>query len=241
MSWQPGWYEDPWSPGGQRWWDGNQWTDHTSAGQAPAAGKRKRRVWPWVAGVAVLLLLMAGGAMALIAAISGGDDTEVGRSTAPDRSTPRKPTPPSEEPASVRLPPAELGETVSMRNQDGQRLRVTVTEVTDPVPKGNYFRGPKSGKRWLGVRVRFEGEGPGVVNDSVGNGIRVITPGGRYETDFSEPPACRQVPGGEINLSEGRTTEGCLIIPVPKSERPERVTYVASSGYGPDVGTWKLP
>ena len=240
MSWQPGWYEDPWSPGGRRWWDGNRWTDHvSSAGESAAAGKRKWRVWPWVAGAAVLLLLMAGGAVALIVAISG-DDTEVGRRAAPN-STPEKPTPPSEEPASNRLPPAELGETVSVRNQDGQRLRVTVTEVNDRVPKGTYFRGPKRGTRWVGVQVRFEGEGPGVVNDSVGNGIRVITPGGRYETDFSEPDACRPVPGGEINLSEGRTTQGCLIVPVPSSEKPQRVTFVASSGYGPDVGTWKLP
>jgi hypothetical protein len=30
----PGWYEDPNAPGGQRWWDGNRWTEHV---QQPAA------------------------------------------------------------------------------------------------------------------------------------------------------------------------------------------------------------
>src|SRR4051794_35745407 len=29
----PGWYPDPWAPGGQRWWDGQRWSDHS----APAA------------------------------------------------------------------------------------------------------------------------------------------------------------------------------------------------------------
>ncbi|MBA2552406.1 MAG: DUF2510 domain-containing protein, partial [Geodermatophilaceae bacterium] len=26
---QPGWYADPSGAAAQRWWDGNQWTDHT--------------------------------------------------------------------------------------------------------------------------------------------------------------------------------------------------------------------
>ena len=29
-----GWYDDPWVPGGQRWWDGQAWTEHA---QAPVA------------------------------------------------------------------------------------------------------------------------------------------------------------------------------------------------------------
>jgi uncharacterized protein DUF2510 len=35
----PGWYDDPNAPGGKRWWDGSQWTEHTAAAQpaAPAA------------------------------------------------------------------------------------------------------------------------------------------------------------------------------------------------------------
>jgi hypothetical protein len=33
----PGWYDDPNAPGGMRWWDGTQWTDHVAAPPAPAA------------------------------------------------------------------------------------------------------------------------------------------------------------------------------------------------------------
>jgi hypothetical protein len=32
----PGWYPDPSGGGGQRYWDGNQWTDNFSGGSAPA-------------------------------------------------------------------------------------------------------------------------------------------------------------------------------------------------------------
>jgi hypothetical protein len=36
----PGWYEDPQAPGGKRWWDGTQWTEHVAVpdrGPAPVA------------------------------------------------------------------------------------------------------------------------------------------------------------------------------------------------------------
>jgi hypothetical protein len=33
----PGWYDDPNAPGGMRWWDGAQWTEHTAAPTTPAA------------------------------------------------------------------------------------------------------------------------------------------------------------------------------------------------------------
>jgi hypothetical protein len=31
----PGWYDDPWSPAAYRWWDGSQWTAHTSPRAVP--------------------------------------------------------------------------------------------------------------------------------------------------------------------------------------------------------------
>ncbi len=33
---QPGWYGDPFSRAGLRWWDGNAWTSHTSAAHQPS-------------------------------------------------------------------------------------------------------------------------------------------------------------------------------------------------------------
>ncbi|WP_018637019.1 phospholipid scramblase-related protein [Parafrankia elaeagni] len=35
MSTPPGWYDDPSGAPGSRWWDGNQWTDHTQPGSPP--------------------------------------------------------------------------------------------------------------------------------------------------------------------------------------------------------------
>ncbi len=56
----PGWYADPWRPGGQRWWDGSDWTGHATGGPAPdLAGNRK-----W-AGWASKAYLVQGGGLAL--------------------------------------------------------------------------------------------------------------------------------------------------------------------------------
>jgi Protein of unknown function (DUF2510) len=60
----PGWYPDPNAPGQQRWWDGQQWTDHTSAAPRAAAGAPARDAGPYpgarvvVAVVAAVCLLL---------------------------------------------------------------------------------------------------------------------------------------------------------------------------------------
>jgi len=236
MSWPPGWYEDPWRPGSSRWWDGGRWTELTAAAATGGSAAGKRRLWPWLLGAALVILLFAGGA-ALVAIVVSSDD-EIARRPSQARRAPA--TPKYEEPASNRLPPVGLGETVTLRNQDGQRVRVTVLGVEDPVPRGDYFRGPKRGTRWVGVRARFQGEGPGTYNDSAANGLRVLTGEGRYEADFSELDACPPLRSGDLTLSPGESVQGCTVIPVPRGEKPERVRFTPSSGYAPDVGTWRV-
>lgn len=72
-----GWYLDPSGVGGQRYFDGENWTDH----RAVAPGK-KRPVWLWVVAGVVLLFLGGCGTFlvaerGLISSIVSGDRTSV--------------------------------------------------------------------------------------------------------------------------------------------------------------------
>lgn len=234
MSWQPGWYDDPWSPGTRRWWDGQTWTEHTSAAAAAPAA-RKRRLWPWLVGGGLLLLLLLGGGAVALLAIGGSDD-EVATPPPRPRSSPAKPE--YQPPNSNRLPEVALGEHVTLSDSDGRRVQVTVLNLVDPAPQGDYFEGPKRGTRWVGVRMRLRGEGPGTYTDTVSNGVRVVTAKGRYESEVAELDACPSI-ASEVKLAPGASATGCVIVPVPRGEKPNRVRFTPSSGYAPDQGTWR--
>lgn len=55
----PGWYPDPGGTGGQRYWDGQQWTAYAPRQQGVSAGWSRRTQISVVAGVAAAGLIVA--------------------------------------------------------------------------------------------------------------------------------------------------------------------------------------
>ena len=58
MGTSPGWYPDPEAPGGQRWWDGSQWTEHRQAAPPPSASpgaSSDARNWAMAAHLSALV------------------------------------------------------------------------------------------------------------------------------------------------------------------------------------------
>ncbi|MFL6087872.1 MAG: MmpS family transport accessory protein [Mycobacterium sp.] len=87
----PGWYPDPEGGQGQRYFDGNKWTEHQSAAQQPAApayqtpqyvvvSPKKRPVWPWVlGGIFLVIFLTVGACVAFVGGVASNIDKETKR------------------------------------------------------------------------------------------------------------------------------------------------------------------
>ncbi|MDQ3648164.1 MAG: DUF4352 domain-containing protein [Actinomycetota bacterium] len=119
-------------------------------------------------------------------------------------------------------------------------MRVTALAVEDPVPAGSYLLRPKRGRRWVGLRLRLEGLGPGPYKDAPGNGSRLLAGDRGFRAVTAQPDGC---PPFEVllKLAPGRSVTGCVIFEVPQGTSVGRFRFVPSSGFSPDVATWRLP
>lgn len=88
----PGWYPDPQQAGRRRWWDGRQWTEHTSAStpptpQGPGGAQPPRPVdtWLWQSIAVTVLCCMPLGLVGIVfaaqaqGALSAGNHAEARR------------------------------------------------------------------------------------------------------------------------------------------------------------------
>ena len=207
---------------------------------------RKRRIWPWALAAGVVGVLLTGGLIVGLVLVvansdSGDDQTAATEDTSPSTtSTTTTPAPkPYVKPRSNRLPAVPLGHAVDLRTQDSPRARVTALTVVDPVRAGSYSLPPKRGRHWVGVRLRVKGLGPGHLSDAPGNAAKLRSTAHSYKTVVARPDGCRALPV-LVELDPGEQASGCLIFEVPSGFQATRLQLTLSSGYGPDVATWRL-
>lgn len=74
---QPGWYPDPSGAPGQRYFDGQNWTDQRAAGQQPqpqvvyVTAPKKKPIWPWVLlAIFVVIFLAFGACVAFVGSVA---------------------------------------------------------------------------------------------------------------------------------------------------------------------------
>ena len=180
----------------------------------------------------------------LFVAIRGavfGDDSGNPPTTPPVQPVaPAAPPSQYQSPRSNRLPEVALGRSVDLTTQDRSRVRVTALAVVDPVARGTYLLRPKRGGRWVGLRLKVEGLGPGVYKDAPSNGSRLLGGGRGFRAVTKQPDGCPSL-DVLVKLAPGQSATGCVIFEIPRGRSVSRFRFTPSSGFAPDVATWRLP
>jgi hypothetical protein len=260
----PGWYEDPWHGPGVRWWDGLQWTTHTAVphGSAPAPPppvvwtppaqppRRRPPWWVWtLAALGVIVPVAAFAAIIVGASNESNVDLNFGYTT-PSFSppiTPNVPTPAppqglapggAQPPHSLRAGPAAPGEALRIYTRDGE-VRVSVLDVVDPVARGGYYRGPRSGTRWVGVRMRIANVGATTYEDDPANDTRLVAGRRTLQADSALLTTCDVFPV-QVRIPSGQSRSGCVIFEVPRGTSPRQLRFASDSYFGPELGTFVL-
>jgi Protein of unknown function (DUF2510)/Domain of unknown function (DUF4352) len=245
----PGWYEDPWHHPGMRWWDGHQWTTHTviphgapappvaPVAPRPAPALRHPPWWVWTLAALALLAPF----IAFIALVLGSASRTNRYAYSPrEVASPvtAAPTTSYGPPHSLRAGPAPQGRSLRIQTRNGA-VRVAVTGVVDPVDRGGYYRGPRSGTRWVGVRLRVVNAGADDYVDDVGNDTRLVAGKKALQADSALLDTCRAFPV-QVTLAPGEGREGCVLFEVPTGAQPRQLRFASDSYFGPELGTFIL-
>jgi hypothetical protein len=251
----PGWYEDPWHEPGLRWWDGHQWTPHTvvpigqpapprpAPATPPALPPARRPAW-WVWTLAVLGLVVPVGAFAAIIVAGSSTSNDDGYTPiTPPVNSPIAPTPVTprttyQPPHRTRAGPASPDESLRISTRTGE-IRVSVAGVVDPVARGGYYRGPRAGTRWVGVRLRIVNVGSTTYDDDPANDTRLVADDHVLQADSALLQTCDVFPVS-VSLAPGESSEGCVIFEVPTGSSPRRLRFASDSYFGPELGTFIL-
>jgi hypothetical protein len=116
---------------------------------------------------------------------------------------------------------------------------VTVLGIVDPVDRGGYYRGPRPGTRWVGVRMRIANVGGTTYTDDPANDTRLIAGERTLEADSALLNTCDVFPV-TLNLAPGKARSGCVIFEVPTGSHPRQLRFAADSYYGPELGSFIL-
>jgi hypothetical protein len=135
-----------------------------------------------------------------------------------------------------------IGTPITVRGADiDSELEVTVTSVLDPVPVSPADQTLRPGDRFVGVEVRLRNIGDGLYSESPLSDSKLLVAGGAEADGVNLlGGAC----GGRfplhVALRPGARASGCVPFELGRDQRPDRFQFALDSGFGTEVGTWRL-
>jgi len=132
-----------------------------------------------------------------------------------------------------------IGTPITLRGTQTE-LEVRVTSVLDPAPAspGDQTLSPRD--RFLGVELVLRNIGQGVYAESPLSDSKMFA----GVTEANSVNLIGGPCGGRfalhVTLRPGQRATGCVPFELRSGLRPSRFQFALDSGFGPEVGTWRL-
>lgn len=135
---------------------------------------------------------------------------------------------------------AKVGDAITLKGFDDEKVEVTVVKVVDPAKSKDSFIGPEDGDRWLGVQFQLVNKGDKAYQDSPTNGMQVADDQGQmFGTAFGDVSAGPAL-SSDVRLAPGAKALGWVAFEVPEDIVITQVQVALNSGMADQAGQWKL-
>lgn len=172
------------------------------------------------------------GAVTKVSSIPGGATVIVGAQTPRAGISER-----DGQPVTLRLKvqpqqPAGVPGSQIVKDQNGNLLQVTVTDLLDPATPADEYSTPDAGKRLVSVRLRLSGR-RGTVSDNVDyNGTVILGSNDQLYSPFGQVAGCTDFDDGNYTVSPGEQVTGCVTFEIPDSVRVRQIQFSIDSDDG---------
>jgi hypothetical protein len=133
----------------------------------------------------------------------------------------------------------KIGDEITLKGLNDATLRVKVLGIIDPLIADNEI--PKPGRRFVGVKVRFQNLAKKAYRDAPLNGSIVLTnvKKGANPTILLGSE-CPSKMGTRLRMKAGATLNGCLPFQVKKKAKVTGFKFALNSGFGPETAEWSV-
>ncbi|MFE6716843.1 DUF4352 domain-containing protein [Streptomyces albidoflavus] len=135
---------------------------------------------------------------------------------------------------------AKVGDAITLKGFDDEKVEVTVVKVVDPAKSNNEFMAPDEGNRWIGVQFQLVNVGEKAYQDSPAGGMQVADNKGQmFRMAFGEVDSGPAL-SSDVRLAPGAKALGWVAFEVPEGVKVSQVQVALSSGMADQTGQWKL-
>lgn len=185
--------------------------------------------------------IVAAGILAyfMITADSCGGTTEVNTSSGGSSPAASSAASGGQSPAAAA---AHVGSTLTVQDEQNNKMNVTVNQIVDPAQGADQFTTPDAGKRFVAVILTIADESNQAIDEDPNNDTSIIGSDGQsYSSDIDSLAGCTNFNDGQLQEGAGESTKGCVAFQVPTGVTVSKVKFSPSSGFSGNFAEWLVP